>query len=121
MLNRRRTSARRLAPLRPPAFGGRLAPVLALAVAGSLWGLTVPLSKLGMAWLDAGWLATVRFAIAAPLLGVLGRRHLRAALSPGVIAAGAGGYGGVILLQNTGIQHTSVTHASLIVGAVPVL
>src|SRR6185312_6723952 len=118
MLNRRRTSARRLAPLRPPAFGGTLAPVLALAVAGSLWGLTVPLSKLGMAWLDAGWLATVRFAIAAPLLGVLGRRHLRAALSPGVIAAG---YGGVILLQNTGIQHTSVTHASLIVGAVPVL
>jgi O-acetylserine/cysteine efflux transporter len=121
MFLRRPTTARRFAPLLTPAVAGRLAPVLALAMAGSLWGLTVPLSKLGMGWLDAGWLATVRFAIAAPLLGVLARHHLRAALSPSVIAAGAGGYGGVILLQNAGIQHTSVTHASLIVGAVPVL
>jgi drug/metabolite transporter (DMT)-like permease len=121
MFLRRHTTARRFAPLRNPAVAGRLAPVFALAMAGSLWGLTVPLSKLGMGWLDAGWLATARFAIAAPLLGLLARRHLRAARAPGVIAAGAGGYGGVILLQNAGIQHTSVTHASLIVGAVPVL
>src|SRR5919199_4176805 len=95
--------------------------ILALALAGSLWGLTVPLSKLGMDWLGAGWLAAARFAIAAPLLAALARRNLRAAMSPGVIAAGAGGYGAVILLQNTGIERTSVTHAALIVGAVPVL
>ncbi len=106
---RRRTTAKRLAP------------ILALATAGSLWGLTVPLSKLGMGWLDAGWLAVVRFAVAAPLLALFARGRLRAAISPGVILAGAGGYGGVILLQNAGIQQTSVTHASLIVGAVPVL
>ena len=95
--------------------------LFALAMAGSLWGLTVPLSKLGMEWLDAGWLAVARFAIAAPLLALLARRDLRGALSPGVIAAGAVGYGGVILLQNVGIARTSVTHAALIVGAVPVL
>jgi O-acetylserine/cysteine efflux transporter len=95
--------------------------ILALALAGSLWGLTVPLSKLGMDWLGAGWLAAARFAIAAPLLALLARRGLREAISPGVIAAGAVGYGAVILLQNVGISHTSVTHASLIVGAVPVL
>src|SRR3954464_7086351 len=95
--------------------------ILALAMAGSLWGLTVPLSKLGMGWLDAGWLGVAPVALAAPLLAVLGRRHLRAAISPGVIAAGAVGYGAVILLQNAGIERTSVTHASLIVGAVPVL
>jgi O-acetylserine/cysteine efflux transporter len=95
--------------------------IIALAMAGSLWGLTVPLSKLGMDWLGAGWLAVARFAIAAPLLALLARHTLRTAISPGVIAAGAGGYGAVILLQNVGISHTSVTHASLIVGAVPVL
>lgn len=95
--------------------------LLALAMAGSLWGLTVPLSKLGMEWLGAGWLAVARFAVAAPLLALLARRNLRAAISPSVIAAGAGGYGAVILLQNAGIERTSVTHASLIVGAVPVL
>jgi drug/metabolite transporter (DMT)-like permease len=98
-----------------------LAPILALAAAGSLWGLTVPLSKLGLGWLDAAWLAVARFAVAAPLLAWFARGRLRAAISPGVILAGAGGYGGVILLQNVGIQQTSVTHASLIVGAVPVL
>jgi drug/metabolite transporter (DMT)-like permease len=95
--------------------------LFALAAAGSLWGLTVPLSKLGMDWLGAGWLAVARFAIAAPLLAVLARRGLRGAISPGVILAGAAGYGTVILLQNAGIERTSVTHASLIVGAVPVL
>jgi drug/metabolite transporter (DMT)-like permease len=106
MLNRRSTTA--------PAL-------LALAAAGSLWGLTVPLSKLGMDWLGAGWLAVARFAIAAPLLALLARRDVRAAISPAVIAGGAVGYGAVILLQNAGIERTSVTHAALIVGAVPVL
>ena len=38
-----------------------------------------------------------------------------------MLAAGAVGYGAVIVLQNAGIERTSVTHASLIVGAVPVL
>ena len=93
----------------------------ALAAAGVLWGLTVPLSKLGLEWLGAGWLAFARFAIAAPVLAFVARRHLRAALTPRIAAAGAIGYGLVILLQNAGIERTSVSHAALIVGAVPVL
>ena len=95
--------------------------IVALALAGSLWGLTVPLSKVGMEWLGAGWLAVARFAIAAPLLALIARRRLRAAITPSILAAGAVGYGAVIVLQNAGIERTSVTHASLIVGAVPVL
>jgi O-acetylserine/cysteine efflux transporter len=95
--------------------------IVALATAGALWGLTVPLSKLGLEWLGAGWLAVARFAIAAPLLAFVARRHLRAALTPGIVLAGALGYGSVIVLQNAGIERTSVSHAALIVGAVPVL
>jgi O-acetylserine/cysteine efflux transporter len=95
--------------------------VVALALAGSLWGLTVPLSKVGMEWLGAGWLAVARFAIAAPLLALIARRGLRGTATPKILAAGAVGYGAVIVLQNVGIERTSVTHASLIVGAVPVL
>ena len=87
----------------------------------ALWGLTVPLSKLGLEWLGAGWLAVVRFGIAAPLLALVARHDLRAALTPGIALAGAIGYGGVILLQNAGLERTSVSHAALIVGAVPVL
>ena len=102
-------------------LGDRGTAIVALALAGTLWGLTVPLSKLGLEWLGAGWLAVARFAIAAPLLALVARRRLRAALTPRVALAGAIGYGVVIVVQNAGIELTSVSHASLIVGAVPVL
>ena len=95
--------------------------LVALLAAGLLWGLTVPLSKLVLEWLDGGWLTVVRFALAAPLLALAGRRHLRRAFTPRVLVAGAVGYGIVIVLQNAGIGATSVSHASLIVGAVPAL
>ena len=95
--------------------------LLALVAAGLLWGLTVPLSKLALEWLEGGWLTVARFALAAPLLAFVARRHLRAALTPRIVFAGAVGYGLVIVLQNAGIERTSVSHASLIVGAVPAL
>ena len=94
---------------------------MALALAGGLWGLTVPLTKLGLDWLGAGWLAVARFAVAAPILALVARRRLRDALTVRVAGAGALGYGVVILLQNAGIERTSVSHGALIVGAVPVL
>lgn len=95
--------------------------ILALASAGALWGLTVALSKLSLAWLPPAWLAFGRFAVAAPLLAVAGRKGLRDALTPGIVVSGALGFGAVIVLQNAGIERTSVTHAALLVGAVPVL
>ena len=36
---------------RPRGAGDRATALVALALAGSLWGLTVPLSKLGLEWL----------------------------------------------------------------------
>src|SRR5205823_1698850 len=83
-----------------------------------IWGLTVPLSKLALGWLDPAWLATARFALAAPVLALAARRSLRAALDARVAAWGALGYGAVLLLQNLGMARTSVSHAALIVGAV---
>ncbi len=100
--------------------------VAALIVAGLLWGTTVPLSKLALAWLPPGWLTAVRFGLAAAVLLAVARRRgkgraLRRAFTPAVLAAGALGYGGSVLLQNAGISRTSVTHAALLIGAVPVL
>jgi O-acetylserine/cysteine efflux transporter len=92
-----------------------------------LWGTTVPLSKLALAWLGPAWLAFARFGVAAAVLlliagrGAAGRAKVRATCRPAVLASGAVGYGGSVLLQNLGIVHTSVTHAALIVGATPVL
>jgi len=98
--------------------------VAALLAAGLLWGTTVPLSKLALDWLSPGWLTVVRFGLAAAvLLAAAARRTagLRAAFTPGVLAAGALGYGGSVMLQNAGISRTNVTHAALLIGAVPVL
>lgn len=95
--------------------------ILALIVAGALWGSTVALSKLSLGWLGPGWLTVARFLCAAPVLAMIGRRGLRDALKPDVIGAGALGFGMVIILQNAGINQTSVSHAAVLVGLVPLL
>lgn len=93
----------------------------ALIAAGILWGTTVPLSKLALAWMAPGWLAFARFALAAAVLMVASRRRLGGAFSPAILVSGGIGYGGSVLLQNIGIERTSVTHAALLIGATPVL
>src|SRR5690242_5739445 len=93
----------------------------ALAAAGLLWGTTVPLSKVALGWLSPGWLTLVRFAVAAAILAVVTRSRLRAACTPAILLSGAIGYGGSVLLQNAGITRTSVSHAALLIGSVPVM
>jgi drug/metabolite transporter (DMT)-like permease len=94
----------------------------ALIGAGLLWGTTVPLSKVALEWLSPGWLTFARFGAAAAILLLASpRSRLRAAFRPVVLASGAFGYGGSVILQNAGISRTSVTHAALLIGAVPVL
>ena len=95
--------------------------LVALTVAGLLWGSTVPLSKLALGWLPPGWLTAIRFAVAAAVLLIATRSRLRAAWSPAVLLSGAVGYGGTVLLQNSGITRTSVSHAALLIGTAPVL
>src|SRR5947199_2181601 len=93
----------------------------ALIGAWLLWGTTGPLCKLALHWLPPGWLTFVRFAVAAAILLPAARHQLRAAFRPAVLASGALGYGGSVLLQNAGITRTSVTHAALLIGSVPVM
>src|SRR6516225_4955853 len=94
--------------------------VVALTAAGLLWGTTVPLSKLALGWLPPGWLTFVRFGLAAAVLLTAARRRRGACTLP-VLASGAAGYGGSVVIQNAGITRTSVSHAALLVGAAPVL
>jgi drug/metabolite transporter (DMT)-like permease len=79
------------------------------------------LSKLALHWLPPGWLTVVRFAVAAAILLPAARHQLRAAFRPAVLASGALGYGATVAVQNAGITRTSVTHAALLIGTVPVL
>jgi O-acetylserine/cysteine efflux transporter len=93
----------------------------ALIWAGVLWGTTVPFSKLALEWLPPAWLGLTRFALAGAILMVASRGRLRAAASPAIVITGALGYGGSVVLQNFGVERTSVTHAALLIGATPVL
>jgi len=96
--------------------------VAALTAAGLLWGTTVPVSKLALGWLAPGWLTFVRFGLAAAiLLAAASRARVRDACTPSVLASGAIGYGGSVVVQNAGITRTSVSHAALLIGATPVL
>ena len=95
--------------------------VAALIAAGLLWGTTVPLSKLALEWLSPGWLTAARFGLAAAVLLAVAKPGLRAAFTPKVLLSGALGYGGSVMVQNAGISRTSVTHAALLIGAVPVM
>jgi O-acetylserine/cysteine efflux transporter len=95
--------------------------VAALTTAGLLWGTTVPLSKLALPWLAPGWLTVTRFGLAAAILLAVARPRLRGVFTPKLLAYGAAGYGGSVVVQNLGIARTSVSHAALLIGAVPVL
>ncbi|GAA0815541.1 DMT family transporter [Spirilliplanes yamanashiensis] len=95
--------------------------LFALIAAGLLWGSTVPLTKVALAGWGPGWLTVARFTLAALPLAWLARHRLRAAVTPAIIGWGVLGYGLVIVLQNAGIERTSVTHAALLVGATPIL
>lgn len=95
--------------------------LLALTACGLLWGTTVPLSKVALAGWSPAWLTVARFVLAVLPLAWIARRQLRRAVSPAVLVSGVGGYGAVIVLQNAGIERTSVSHAALLIGAMPVL
>jgi O-acetylserine/cysteine efflux transporter len=95
--------------------------IAALIAAGLLWGTTVPLSKVALGWLPPAWLTFARFGVACAILLAVSRPAVKAAFRPAVLASGAIGYGGSVLLQNAGITRTSVSHAALLIGAVPVL
>ena len=101
---------------------GRRPAFAALTAAGLLWGTTVPASRLALEWLAPAWLTFARFGLAAAILLACGvRTRLRAACTPAVLAWGAVGYGGSVIVQNAGIARTSVSHAAMLVGATPVL
>jgi O-acetylserine/cysteine efflux transporter len=97
--------------------------VAALIASGIAWGTSVPLSKVALGWLAPGWLTVARFGLAAIVLLIIAGRtgKLRGAFALPVLASGAIGYGCSVSIQNAGLARTSVTHASLIIGATPIL
>lgn len=94
--------------------------LIALTAAGLLWGTSVPLTKTALSGFGPSWLTVLRFAVAGLILMAVLRPRLRD-VRPALVFWGALGYGACIAIQNVGLTKTSVTHAALLVGAVPVM
>lgn len=98
---------------RPRAFlaDRRTSALAALTIAGITWGTTVPLSKAAFEGFGPAWLTVFRFAVAGLVILAVVRPNLRA-VRPALWFYGAFGYGACVLLQNIGLERTSVTHAA---------
>ena len=96
--------------------------ILALAAAGAAVGpdraALEAVARVAGSGLADRWPGSRRPRRCSPSLG---RRGLRDALAPRVVAAGRSASARSIVLQNAGIERTSVSHAALVVGAAPVL
>jgi drug/metabolite transporter (DMT)-like permease len=96
--------------------------LVALVLAGSTWGLTLPLSAVALRGVAPAALVSLRFGCAAGILAFIARRgSLRAALTWRIAGWGVLGYGAVVLTQCEGVERTSLSHAAILGGIVPVL
>lgn len=99
--------------------------ILALAVAGSLWGTGFLFGKIALESMEVGHMVLYRFAFAiVALVPIAIRQRLslpRRADVLRIVVAGALYVPIQFLVQFEGLARTTVTHASLMVGALPIL
>jgi len=96
-----------------------LAAMLLLAV---MWGLSIPVTKLGLLTLPPLTLTALRFAIAVPLLllCIVGRQRLPWGALPRVAALGVLGIGVGQVAQTFGVAGTSASVGTIISATIPV-
>lgn len=96
-----------------------LGAMLLLAV---MWGLSIPVTKLGLATMPPLTLTALRFAVAVPLLIglVIGRARLPGRALPAVATLGILGIGIGQVAQTFGVTGTSASAGTIISATIPV-
>lgn len=96
-----------------------LAAMLVLAL---MWGLSIPVTKLGLTTMPPLTLTAFRFAVAVPFLMclVLGRSRLPWKALPAVAALGVVGIGVGQVAQTLGVERTSASAGTIISATIPV-
>lgn len=104
--------------IRPNPSVGSFAAMLLLAL---LWGLSIPITKLGLLTLPPLTLTALRFAIAVPLMFVfvVGKQHLPLRALPRIAALGVLGIGIGQVAQTFGVAGTSASAATIISATIP--
>ncbi len=108
-------------PLAPPGVLSKksLGPMLLLAV---MWGLSIPITKLGLGSIPPMTFTALRFMVAVPLFMFLARRELslpREAI-PSVIGLGMMGITLGNVAQSFGVQGTSASVATILSATIPI-
>jgi drug/metabolite transporter (DMT)-like permease len=112
-------------PRREAAPGGsRLLAPAALATAGALWGTSFPLGKLALGEMGVGHMVLYRFVFAClallPFVARAPERVPRREVGAWIVCATLG-VPVQFMVQYEGLRRTTVSHASLMVGTLPVL
>ncbi len=110
------------------AASGRTLGYAALATAGTLWGTGFVFGKYALTELSVGQMLLLRFFFASlaliPVIAYEARRrpiHVHGRDVPLILTAAALGVPVQFILQFEGLAKTTVSHASLMVGILPVL
>ncbi len=106
-------------PPRPIPSSGSFAAMLLLAL---MWGVSIPITKLGLLSLPPLTLTALRFAIAVPLMFVfaLGRQRLPLRALPRLAALGLLGIGVGQVAQTFGVAGTSASVGTIISATIPI-
>ena len=100
----------------------RLRPLLALTLLLLLWGLSVPVMKLGLTGLSPTAMVSLRYLFAAPCFVpfLIGRRLPRRRAMAAMAGLAVLGLVGGQVLQVIGIQRTSAVVATIITATIPI-
>jgi O-acetylserine/cysteine efflux transporter len=98
---------------------GSFGAMLLLAI---MWGLSIPITKLGLETVPPLTLTAMRFLVAVPLLLVLSARQLRLPWQalPSIIALGVMGITFGNVAQSFGVQGTSASVGTIISATIPI-
>jgi drug/metabolite transporter (DMT)-like permease len=111
-----------LSPVAPRDAALSLRSLAALLLLAVMWGLSIPVTKLGLLTLPPLTLTALRFAIAVPLLLLftVGRQRLPWRALPHVAALGVLGIGVGQVAQTFGVAGTSASVGTIISATIPV-
>lgn len=87
-----------------------------------MWGLSIPITKLGLETIPPITLTAIRFLVAVPLFMILaaGRLHVPWQAAPSIIALGVMGITLGNVAQSFGVQGTSASAGTIISATIPI-
>ena len=96
--------------------------VLAMLLLAVMWGLSIPITKLGLETVPPLMFTALRFVVAIPLLLILAAGRLRVPLRavPGIVALGVMGITLGNVAQSFGVQGTSASVGTIISATIPI-